>query len=376
MVNELRRTNFGRLHKRFGFTLVELLVVIAIIGILVALLLPAIQAAREAARRAQCANNLRQIAIALLNHESAQRTFPIGAYQNVAYTSGASPFKVYTGWTREILPYAEDTALHAMYPNPTIACYFGGNNPTTPDGVAMKTFRETFVPMYHCPSDYESEVLIPAYGPLDDSAKNDTITDAAADVNRSAPRYRTGSYRGNAGRSDGVVTWYLIEPAGGPGVPKGWRGPLHAVIIKGGTQPGGTWPVLSEEGMKAMTDGSSKTLLVAESTNKYNRRRTFWPYTFGTFIMSQTTTFAPTLLADYCACVAPGSNAGVCPVATGAAFGSADRACKGGWGSRHVGGMNVAMADGSGNFLSFDIDMNVFAAKGSMGGGEDEATGL
>src|SRR4051794_325489 len=141
-----------------AFTLVELLVVIAIIGILVALLLPAIQAAREAARRGQCSNNLRQIGIALLNYESSRRKFPAGATQNVNYTSGASPFKVYTGWTREILPYADDPALNALYPSPTIPVYFGGNNPTMADGIAMKQFRESFVPMYNCPSDYESEI--------------------------------------------------------------------------------------------------------------------------------------------------------------------------------------------------------------------------
>src|SRR5215218_10350400 len=143
---------------RTAFTLVELLVVIAIIGILVALLLPAVQAAREAARRTQCANNLRQIGIALLNYESARVKLPAGSVQNVAYTSGASPFKVYTGWTREIMPYAEDTALHALYPDPSIPVYYGGNNPTDANGKAMKRFRETHVPMYHCPSDYQSEV--------------------------------------------------------------------------------------------------------------------------------------------------------------------------------------------------------------------------
>src|SRR5690606_9271106 len=67
-------------RKRSAFTLVELLVVIAIIGILVALLLPAIQAAREAARRSQCKNNLKQLALGCLNHHDTHKFFPTGGW--------------------------------------------------------------------------------------------------------------------------------------------------------------------------------------------------------------------------------------------------------------------------------------------------------
>jgi prepilin-type N-terminal cleavage/methylation domain-containing protein len=107
--------------KRKAFTLVELLVVIAIIGILVALLLPAIQAAREAARRAQCTNNLKQIGIALLNHESAKKDLPAGRHgcdvANTASVCGCSGLPVKEDGASafvELLPFMEENTLYDL----------------------------------------------------------------------------------------------------------------------------------------------------------------------------------------------------------------------------------------------------------------------
>src|SRR5262245_25367012 len=91
-------------RKRVAFTLVELLVVIAIIGVLVALLLPAVQAAREAARRMQCANNLKQLGLAVQNFHDTQGTLP-PAY-NLRHNGGNGGDGYFT-WFAHILPYVE-----------------------------------------------------------------------------------------------------------------------------------------------------------------------------------------------------------------------------------------------------------------------------
>src|SRR6476469_1325288 len=96
-----------------AFTLVELLVVIAIIGILVALLLPAIQAAREAARRTQCANNIKQLGLATINFISAKKSFPVGLQGPSALHNSDPAYEgpVWTNVMVELLPFIEQTNL-------------------------------------------------------------------------------------------------------------------------------------------------------------------------------------------------------------------------------------------------------------------------
>lgn len=135
-----------------GFTLIELLVVIAIIGVLIALLLPAVQAAREAARRAQCVNNLKQIGIALHNYHDSHSTFPLSRTIRIA-GGVVSISRAYSPHS-QLLPYMEQKPIYdainfnlTWNPDTTLGGY---------DGNA--TARATSVATFLCPSDGQSEV--------------------------------------------------------------------------------------------------------------------------------------------------------------------------------------------------------------------------
>ena len=108
---------------RYAFTLIELLVVIAIIGVLVALLLPALQAARESARRTSCTNNLRQLGISLVNYDSNRRRLPIGSITRPDTKVLISTDGVFRNAFTQLLPYFEETNLAASYDD-TLPWYF------------------------------------------------------------------------------------------------------------------------------------------------------------------------------------------------------------------------------------------------------------
>lgn len=212
-------------RSRLGFTLVELLVVIAIIGVLVALLLPAVQAAREAARRSQCSNNLKQLALGMHNHHDTMKRFPPGGAmdQPPFGTDPASGSRWGSSWLVYILPYIEQQPLFDKWQFSGQSGAFNTNNNTAARGVVIKT--------YFCPSS-----------PLP----------------KAPPPRQTGSafasYVGVSGAVNGLIGGFTESRIN--------------TLPCGGTISGGG--VLIPNGnltFGAITDGSSNTIAISEQGN-------------------------------------------------------------------------------------------------------------
>ena len=216
-----------------GFTLVELLVVIAIIGVLVALLLPAVQAAREAARRAQCQNNQRQMALGLINYESSHNELP-PAFQYADGENPATTTKIGINWVISILPFFEQQALFDSFD-------FKQNISAKINEVPRS---QLLSPML-CPSDENNQQ------PLNTEPRP---TDGAP--RRLGDNWARGNYACNVGNGPTIKDW--VNPPGiwGPDS-LGWSGP-DSHLYRGVMGPN------VDSSLKAITDGLSNTMMLAE----------------------------------------------------------------------------------------------------------------
>jgi prepilin-type N-terminal cleavage/methylation domain-containing protein len=233
-----------RRPKRKAFTLVELLVVIAIIGILIALLLPAVQAAREAARRTQCFNNLKQLGLATTAHVSAKKYFPTAGTNPVAnppWDTIPLPGVERGSWLYQLLAYMEEKRLYEI-----------GRNPPTPAAsnnsvLGNKDFGEMQVSTFQCPTrGHRTNTIVSGTG-----VKVYYPNDYAGVM----LDYQLGDW-GQSGEYAGGGDQFTSIGADGA-VPKRI---YQGVIVKGGHNST-TWPVCKA---RNVSDGLSRTILAAE----------------------------------------------------------------------------------------------------------------
>ncbi len=285
----LFRSRLNRGQQCAAFTLVELLVVIAIIGVLVALLLPAVQSAREAARRTSCANQMRQMALALQNHESSLGIFPTGGIDPWPwiedYAAGGRPFaapKQGLSWAFQILPYLEQNAIHNLVnteqlPDTPVNMYFCPSRRGPTQNIGATALRGRWL------MDYAGFVGAPTRSSLGDKLSGLYFSRINSEAD-----YDAGLTNGklcNEAMFWGGRGLNHMKPPKDPysGTPTGDMFPTQGVLVRssylvldGSTSSGN--PVVSElglpgpNGFKQITDGASNTAVLCEkyiSTNLY-----------------------------------------------------------------------------------------------------------
>jgi prepilin-type N-terminal cleavage/methylation domain-containing protein len=320
---------------RRAFTLIELLVVIAIIGVLIALLLPAVQKVREAANRIRCANNLKQIGLAIHNYHDANGSLPNGHIEQCPPDAVDETGCTYwTGWSIQILPFLEQDNLFKTYDNsfPNYEAGYPQN----------EVVSQQLVKVYNCPSDLRAgQVMLP-----------DSIA-PQGDPNTSL-RFMASSYKAMAGHMDTQQTFNLAGY---------WR-EVRTTLARQprglGAFHGDGFSGLSASRFSDVTDGLSTTLFVGERHTKSEPGRgPFWACSFNFYNTGAAQPiYSQALLPDYNECVnlVTPQNANY---------------CKSGWGSLHAGGnINFVFGDGSVHSISPNISMPIFTDLSTIGGGE------
>jgi prepilin-type N-terminal cleavage/methylation domain-containing protein/prepilin-type processing-associated H-X9-DG protein len=333
-------------HKsgRRGFTLVELLVVIAIIGILVALLLPAVQAAREAARRTQCLNRMKQIGLALMNHHDTVRQFPPGLADepNTESTTPSASQYSELGYIPYILNYMEYTAL---FDQMSLKCHWD-QNPNRP------VAESSPLPQFHCPSqeDYQNTFYQPPGGGGTENRSN--LLSHYHAVMGARPKSCPPTLA--LGYPESTYSVY-VTPAGKSCGDNSFTGGYGVSASNGVMYPA------SKTNMKDITDGSTHTFLVGELSWNGGPQR-IWSVGGGsatnldTYVYTAKNIYWPLNTA----CRASVDDPRPCPYANN------DMS----FGSNHPGGCHFAMCDGSVQFVRQDIALDLLKAMASRKSGE------
>ena len=315
-----------------GFTLVELLVVIAIIGTLVGLLLPAVQAARESARRATCSNRLKQLSLALHNHHSAKNAFPAGAKSNSLVvtsttcftkadtTPGTTASDTLAPWSVMLLPFNEDQSRYDSY---DMSKTFGACKADTTAGNYAKQFQPNS--NFQCPSD---------------------------------PLSRSGVCNTN----------YLACMGGGNGTAGSGSSDYVCNNGRGGFYQNGIFYNNSQTKLKDLTDGSMYVVLLGETIyvahQDYVAQQVFASWD-STYRAAGAGYEGP---AATCATEQGINSSTQNPTTT--AYGTIAPITSNTFGSQHKGGAQFAFADGAVKFISESISLTIYRNLGQRASGQ------